>query len=31
MFLENMKFGIEVLTVKTKKRAKFEPCNLNGY
>ena len=26
-----MKFGIEVHTVKIRKRAKFEPCNLNGY
>ena len=26
-----MKFGTEVCTVKIRKRAKVEPCNLNGY
>ena len=26
-----MKIGIEIHTVKIRKRAKFEPCNLNGY
>ena len=26
-----MKIGIEIHTVKTRKRGKFEPCKLNGY
>ena len=30
-FQKTMKFGIEVHTVKTRKRAKFEPYNLHGY
>ena len=28
---KTMKFGIAVHTVKIRKRAKFEHCNLNGY
>ena len=30
-FQKTMKFGIEVDTVKIRKRAKFEPCNLKSY